>query len=82
MPLRRVDEAMAQFQMAVDADPNYAEAHFYLGAALRFMKGQPARALVHWRKVIELDPGHVPPISPIIFLFRVCLPAFTLPGSP
>jgi tetratricopeptide (TPR) repeat protein len=63
MPLRRVDEAMAQFQMAVDVDPNYAEAHFYLGAALRFMKGQTAKALVHWRKVIELDPDHVPALT-------------------
>jgi tetratricopeptide (TPR) repeat protein len=63
MPLRRVDEALTHFQLAVDADPNYAEAHFYLGAALQFAKGQTAPALVQWRKVIQLEPDHVPALT-------------------
>jgi tetratricopeptide (TPR) repeat protein len=51
----RVDEAIAQFQKALEIKPNHASAHYYLGIAL-LQKGRVDEALVQFQKVLENDP--------------------------
>ena len=52
----RLDEAIAQYQEALEIQPDYAYAHNNLGNALR-QKGQVSEALAHYRKALELQPN-------------------------
>jgi protein O-mannosyl-transferase len=54
----QLDEAVVQYQKALEIDPNYAEAHNNLGAAL-FQKGQLDEAVVQYQKALEIDPNFV-----------------------
>src|SRR4029077_3859455 len=54
----QLDEAVVQYQKALEIDPNYAEAHNNLGAAL-FQKGQLDEAVVEYQKALEIDPNFV-----------------------
>jgi protein O-mannosyl-transferase len=51
----RIDDAIAQAQKAVRAQPNSAEAHGTLGASLA-RKGKPDEAALELRKALQLNP--------------------------
>jgi len=51
----RVDEAMVQYQKALEIDPNDAQAYSNLGAAL-FQKGQVDEAIEEYQKALKIDP--------------------------
>src|SRR5208283_3980359 len=51
---RQLDEAVAQFQKALEINPNYAEAYNNLGIAL-FRKGQLDEAIAHYQKALEIN---------------------------
>ena len=53
----QVDEAMAQYQKALEINPNYAEAHNNLGDAL-FQKGQVDEAMAQYQKALEINPNY------------------------
>ncbi len=52
----QVDGAIAQFQKALEIQPNYEEAHNNLDSAL-FPKGQVDEALAQFQKAMELQPN-------------------------
>jgi protein O-mannosyl-transferase len=52
----RVDDAVAQYQKALEINPNYVAAHYNLGNAL-FQKGQLDEALAQYQKAVEIDPN-------------------------
>ena len=54
---RQLDEAVAQFQKALEINPNYAEAYNNLGIAL-FRKGQLDEAIAHYQKALEINPNY------------------------
>jgi len=54
-----VNEAVEQFQRAVDINPRYAEAHFSLGVA-EAGRGQVGKALAHYRRAVAANPNYVP----------------------
>jgi len=53
----QVDEAMVQYQKALEINPHYADPHFNLGVALA-QKGQVDEAMAHFRKVLEINPNY------------------------
>ncbi len=53
---KRLDEAVAQYQKALEIDPTYAKAYSSLGLALA-ARGRPDEALAQYRKALEMDPG-------------------------
>ena len=64
---RRFSAARTHFQQAVDADPNSAAAHYYLGYTI-YKIAEPKRAnspgkqeaAGHFARAYELDPAFVP----------------------
>jgi protein O-mannosyl-transferase len=52
----QVDEAVAQYQKALEINPNYVAAHYNLGNAL-FQKGQLEEALAQYQKAVEINPN-------------------------
>jgi len=50
-------EAVEQFEMAIEMDPQNLNAHFYYGELLEQMK-LPGRARFHYHRVLELDLNH------------------------
>ena len=54
----RLEEAAAEFQRAVEADPDYGAARLNLGDAYERL-GRAEEAMAEYRKVIELDPGNL-----------------------
>jgi protein O-mannosyl-transferase len=52
----RTDDAVADFQKAVDSRPQYAQAHANLGSAL-LKKGRFDEAIAEYQKAVELQPG-------------------------
>jgi Flp pilus assembly protein TadD len=55
--LGRVDEAIAHFRSALEADPTVADIHNNLGAAL-VQKGQFEEAVADYQKALELRPDY------------------------
>jgi len=53
----RVDEAIVQYQSAVQIDPGYAEAHNNLATALA-RKGQWNEAISHFKSALQIDPSY------------------------
>ena len=51
----QVDDAINQFQMALDLHPNYDSAHNNLGTAL-LRKGQVDDAIAQFQKAVEINP--------------------------
>jgi len=51
----QVDEAIAQFQKALEINPNHDLAHNNLGIAF-FKKGQVAEAIVQFQEAVRLNP--------------------------
>ena len=52
---RRTEEAVEQFQRAIDLNPNFAAAHGYFGWALA-LDGQSDRAIPHLEQAIRMSP--------------------------
>jgi tetratricopeptide (TPR) repeat protein len=52
----RVDEAITQFQQALQINPDYAEAHYNLGNAL-LQKGRADEAITHYREALRIKPN-------------------------
>ena len=52
-----VDEAMVHYQMALEINPDFAEAHNNLGNFL-FQKGSVDEAMVHYQKALEINPDY------------------------
>src|SRR4029079_5507266 len=57
MGLGRVAEAFARFQQAVQADPNFEEAHYYLGIVYR-TRNKIAEAQSEFETTVQLNPAH------------------------
>ena len=53
----QVDEAMVQYQKALEIDPGYANAHYNFGNAL-FQKGRLDEAMEHYQKALEIQPQY------------------------
>src|SRR4029079_12783728 len=53
----RHDEAIAHFDAAIAAEPQYASAHYNRASALQAL-GQPRDALQSLARVCAIDPGH------------------------
>jgi Flp pilus assembly protein TadD len=53
----RVDEAITQYQAALQIRPDYAAAHNNLGNALR-QEGRLDEAMVHFQKALEINPNY------------------------
>lgn len=54
----RLEEAIAEFQRAVEVDPNYAAAHFSLAYA--YERGERIdEAIAQYQKALELEPGNL-----------------------
>jgi Tfp pilus assembly protein PilF len=51
-----VNEGIAQFQKALEIDPNYAIARYDLGVAL-FQTGQPDAAIAQVEEAVRLNPA-------------------------
>jgi adenylate cyclase len=53
--MRRTDEAIEEFQRAIDLNPNFAAAHSYLSLALA-LAGQSDQAIAHSELAIRMSP--------------------------
>jgi len=53
----KVDEALEQFQKALEINPYYVDARSNLGAAL-FQKGQLDDAVAQYKKTLEINPNY------------------------
>jgi TolB-like protein/Flp pilus assembly protein TadD len=53
--MRRTDEAVAEFERALDLNPNFAAAHGYLGFALA-VDGRSDQAIAHSEQAIRMSP--------------------------
>jgi protein O-mannosyl-transferase len=51
----QLDDAVAQYQKALEINPNCVAAHYNLGNAL-FRKGQLDEAIAHFQKALEINP--------------------------
>jgi len=52
-----VDEAMAQFQKALEINPNYDDAHYNFGNIL-LQRGQLDEAMAQYEKALEINPNY------------------------
>ena len=57
LQLGRTDEAIANFQKALQIDPNYATGHNNLGNAF-LQAGRIDESLVHLKRSLEIDPNY------------------------
>jgi arylsulfatase A-like enzyme/Tfp pilus assembly protein PilF len=55
----RLKEARSQLEEAIQLDPNYDPAHFYLGE-LAAVEGNPQGAIAAYRKTLALRPSYAP----------------------
>lgn len=70
---RRTDEAVDEFQRALDLNPNFAAAHGYLAMALTF-DGRSEKAIEHAEQAIRMSPN-----DPQNAIFNVALAGSHLP---
>jgi tetratricopeptide (TPR) repeat protein len=59
MSLGRPQEAIAEYETAIRINPDYAEAHNNLGAALVQMPDRLPEAISHYETAIRIEPGNV-----------------------
>jgi tetratricopeptide (TPR) repeat protein len=53
----RADEAVVQYQKALEVKPNHADAYYNLGHLFAKM-GRTDEALAHYQKALDIDPNH------------------------
>jgi superkiller protein 3 len=53
----RYDEAEAVFREILDANPDSADAHYFLGNIFE-ARGDEEQARFQWREAFEIDPNH------------------------
>src|SRR5947209_8744509 len=53
----RAADAIATLRQAIEASPNFADAHFQLGRLIRESGGNPEAAIASFRRTLNLDPG-------------------------
>lgn len=53
---RQFPQAISAFEQAINQQPNFAPAHFFLGYALA-QSGQSSRAIVEFQSALQLDPN-------------------------
>jgi len=53
----RVDDAMAQYQMASAISPNHADIHYNLGGVLE-EEGQVSEAMAQYQQALKINPHH------------------------
>jgi serine/threonine protein kinase/tetratricopeptide (TPR) repeat protein len=56
------DNAIKEFNRALELDPNYGEVHNYLGSTYDRM-GDFSKAIEHLKKYVELNPGDANPVD-------------------
>lgn len=54
----RLDEALEQFRLSVEANPRCADAHNDIGRVLQ-KQGQVDQAIESYRRAVEIDPSHI-----------------------
>jgi tetratricopeptide (TPR) repeat protein len=59
----RLEEAIPYFEKAVAIDPDFAEAHQFLGAALYYARGRVTDALAQWREALRVRPDYLPALN-------------------
>jgi len=57
-----MDEAIAEFEKAVQLSPGLVEARYNLGESL-MANGRGSQALAQWRQALRLDPDNVPVLN-------------------
>lgn len=56
MQNKKYDEAIAEYEKALEFDENYAYAHYNLGVLYDSYKKQPEKAIAHYEKYLKLMP--------------------------
>ena len=51
-----LDEAVMQFMRTMDLDPDYTEAHFWMGVCYQRLD-EPEHAVIEWQAYLERDPN-------------------------
>jgi tetratricopeptide (TPR) repeat protein len=52
-----INQGVREFQTVLNANPNFAQAHFDLGFALE-STGQTPEAISHYQRALELQPDY------------------------
>jgi tetratricopeptide (TPR) repeat protein len=58
MDLSRLPEAISQYEAALQINPDYANAHNNLGAALAKVPGQLSEAISHYETALRINPNY------------------------
>jgi tetratricopeptide (TPR) repeat protein len=54
----KVERSVAEYEAALRIDPTQADAHIALGQLYAERLAMPAKAVLHWRRALELAPHH------------------------
>jgi tetratricopeptide (TPR) repeat protein len=76
----QTDEAITNFERALQLSPSLVEAHYYLGVALA-MKGRRAEGLAHWRQALLKEPDNVQVLNEIAWVLATAPEAALRNGS-
>ena len=76
----RVDEAIEQFQKALQINPGYAKAHNNLGNAF-LQKGNPAEAAAQFQQAVQLEPEDPWPKNNLAWILATCAEASLRDGG-
>jgi protein O-GlcNAc transferase len=53
---QQTTQALSTLHQAIEASPNFADAHFQLGRLIRDSRGNPDDAIASFRRALDLDP--------------------------
>jgi tetratricopeptide (TPR) repeat protein len=67
----RVDEAIFQYQKALQINPDYAKACYNLGNAL-LQKGSVDEAITHFQKALQIKPDYVEAQNNLAWMLATC----------
>jgi tetratricopeptide (TPR) repeat protein len=66
-----VDEAIVQYQKALQINPDYTDAHYNLGCAL-FQKGRMDEAIIQYQKALQIEPDNVEALNNLAWVLATC----------